>query len=71
MRGISLFAIGLTILFIGLKLTNQIDWSWWLVLAPALVVYGVPMFFVGAVLAFIFFAFLAAFLFGTVEVTRK
>jgi len=38
MRGISLFAIGLTILFIGLKLTDQIDWSWWLVLAPAVVV---------------------------------
>ena len=25
----------LTILFIGLKLTNYIDWSWWWVLAPA------------------------------------
>lgn len=24
----------LTVLFIGLKLTNYIDWSWWLVLAP-------------------------------------
>ena len=24
----------LTILFIGLKLTNIIDWSWWLVLMP-------------------------------------
>jgi hypothetical protein len=24
----------LTILFIGLKLTNQIDWSWILVLSP-------------------------------------
>lgn len=24
----------LTILFIGLKLTGHIDWSWWLVLAP-------------------------------------
>ena len=24
----------LTILFIGLKLTNNIDWSWWWVLAP-------------------------------------
>jgi len=24
----------LTILFIGLKLTNYIDWSWWLVLLP-------------------------------------
>lgn len=24
----------LTVLFIGLKLTNYIDWSWWWVLAP-------------------------------------
>ena len=25
----------LTVLFVGLKLTNFIDWSWWLVLLPA------------------------------------
>jgi hypothetical protein len=24
----------LTVLFVGLKLTDQIDWSWWWVLAP-------------------------------------
>lgn len=24
----------LTVLFVGLKLTNFIDWSWWLVFAP-------------------------------------
>jgi len=24
----------LALLFIGLKLTNYIDWSWWLVTAP-------------------------------------
>ena len=24
----------LTVLFIGLKLTGHIDWSWWLVLSP-------------------------------------
>ena len=24
----------LTVLFIGLKLTNYIDWSWWWVLSP-------------------------------------
>ena len=28
------FADLLAILFIGLKLTNEIDWSWWLVLLP-------------------------------------
>ena len=29
------FAGLLTILFIGLKLTDFIDWSWWWVLSPA------------------------------------
>lgn len=29
-----LFVILLTILFIGLKLTNYINWSWWWVLSP-------------------------------------
>lgn len=24
----------LTVLFVGLKLTNYIDWSWWWILAP-------------------------------------
>jgi len=27
----------LTLLFVGLKLTGYISWSWWWVLAPALV----------------------------------
>ncbi len=31
--GIGFFDL-LTILFIGLKLTNYIDWSWWWVLSP-------------------------------------
>lgn len=31
--GISFFGL-LTILFIGLKLTNKIDWSWFWVLSP-------------------------------------
>ncbi len=31
--GIGFFGL-LTILFIGLKLTNHIDWSWWVVFAP-------------------------------------
>ncbi len=31
--GIGLFGL-LGILFIALKLTNYIDWSWWLVLLP-------------------------------------
>lgn len=34
--GIGFFG-ALTLLFIGLKLTNVIDWPWWIVLAP---IYG-------------------------------
>jgi hypothetical protein len=33
----------LTILFIGLKLTNFIAWSWWLVLSPMLIVIGLGL----------------------------
>lgn len=28
------FLGALTLLFIGLKLTNYIDWSWWWILSP-------------------------------------
>lgn len=28
------FPAALTLLFVGLKLTHYIDWSWWAVLAP-------------------------------------
>jgi hypothetical protein len=34
----------LTVLFIGLKLTNYIDWSWWWVLAP---IWGPAVFTLG------------------------
>ena len=30
------FVVALTVLFVGLKLTDQIDWSWWLVWSPVL-----------------------------------
>ena len=30
----NLFKILLTVLFVGLKLTGHIDWSWWWVLSP-------------------------------------
>jgi hypothetical protein len=33
----------LTILFIGLKLTNHIDWSWFWVLSPILIPCAVPL----------------------------
>jgi hypothetical protein len=38
--GIGFFGM-LTILFIGLKLTGFIDWSWWLVLLPILIPLGI------------------------------
>ena len=40
----------LTILFIGLKLTNFIDWSWWWVLSPLWI-----SFLIMAVIALIIF----------------
>ncbi len=30
----------LTLLFVGLKLTNYINWSWWWVISPALIPFG-------------------------------
>ena len=43
----------LTVLFVGLKLTHYIDWSWWWVLAPlwlpgvTLIVVGLVIFMIG------------------------
>ena len=34
------FVGALTILFIALKLTDNIDWSWWWVLSPILISIG-------------------------------
>lgn len=48
----------LTVLFIGLKLTHVIDWSWWWVLAPmwlGLAVVGAFM-VLGVIIAAITFA---------------
>lgn len=33
----------LTILFVGLKLTNCIDWSWWWVLSPLWIPYALVL----------------------------
>lgn len=35
------FAEALTILFVGLKVTNIIGWSWWLVFSPLIIQYGI------------------------------
>jgi hypothetical protein len=37
----SFYATSLQILFIALKLTGQITWSWWLVMLPTLVPLGI------------------------------
>jgi len=56
--GIGFFGL-LGIVFITLKLTDVIGWSWWLVLLPiygipvVLIVVGIIAFFVAGVLAFI------------------
>jgi hypothetical protein len=42
----------LTILFVGLKLTNHIDWSWWWVMSPLIAQFGI-------LLAFFLLAFVA------------
>lgn len=38
-----LFTTLLTILFIGLKLTGHITWSWWWVLSPIWISFSVAM----------------------------
>jgi hypothetical protein len=34
-----------TLLFVGLKLTAVIDWSWWLVFAPSILIVGLQLLF--------------------------
>jgi len=46
-----LLSILLTVLFIGLKLSNFIDWSWWLVISPLIFYFSLYMFFVFLFLA--------------------
>lgn len=39
----------LTILFVGLKLGNVITWSWWWVLSPAIIGFGIIIIAIGTV----------------------
>lgn len=57
--GIGFFGL-LTILFIGLKITNLIDWSWWWVLSPIL-----------GISALFFLVLLLFFFVGLFEIGRK
>lgn len=43
-----LFVMMLTVLFIGLKLTGYIDWSWWWVLSP--IIFSIVVTFVAIVI---------------------
>ena len=47
----NLLATLLTVLFVGLKLTENIAWSWWLVLSP------LPIVFVGEIVILFLFTF--------------
>ena len=42
----------MTVLFVGLKLTGFIDWSWWLVVAPTIVHASFSVFILFVVAAF-------------------
>lgn len=57
--GVGLFGL-LGLLFIGLKLTGYIDWSWWLVLLP---IYG-GLAFVALIVALSFVMVFVLFLMG-------
>jgi ATP/ADP translocase len=48
--GVGFFGL-LTIVFVTLKLIGKIDWSWWLVLSPSLLIVAIVLFFVLVALA--------------------
>lgn len=50
----------LLVLFVGLKLTGYIDWSWWWVLSPILI----PLGLVGAFVLIFLILHVVAFLLG-------
>ena len=50
-NGIGFFGL-LSLMFIGLKLTEVINWSWWLVLLPMYGPLAVFLIIVGTVVAF-------------------
>jgi len=54
----------LTILFVGLKLTNHIDWSWWWVLSPTL-------FQIGLGFLVLLVVFIASFCGAAIKVSKK
>jgi len=57
------FCGALTILFIGLKLTGHIDWSWWWVLSPV----TFPLGIVAAIALIFLLVFVVVWLFEKVS----
>lgn len=49
------FVGALTILFIALKLTGVIAWSWWWVLSPLWIGFGLWLLIVGTVLGIVWY----------------
>lgn len=66
-RGIGFFSL-LGLLFIGLKLTGYINWSWWLVLLP---LYGPITFLLGLVIVFCIFCLFMAMCAKIVDIIQK
>lgn len=54
----------LTIIFVILKLTEHVDWSWWLVFAPMYV-------YIAAFIAWLMFTLFMAFLTGVLQGIQK
>lgn len=48
----------LTVLFVGLKLTHYIDWSWWWVFAPLWIPAGIGLSIFGLIALFGVFVYL-------------
>lgn len=44
----------LTAIFVTLKLTDVIDWSWWWVLSPLLITGGIMLIFLAIAAVFVF-----------------
>ncbi len=57
-------SVGLTILFICLKLAGLIDWSWWIILSPLLFEVAIVLFLM--LMFFIVFVF-CEFVFGSLN----
>ena len=53
--GVGFFGL-LTIVFITLKLTGYIDWSWWWVMSPLIVAAGILFLVLGSIAAFYLWA---------------